>query len=151
MTLSKNVIKQGETTTPTFQYHGATVSSGITYTTDASTANFSINGTSGVFTYTSGNTADFAGGAFTITATYTTGGNTYTAKQIVFAQSNIQVGILNIPNINIKTGATSSGAATMTVNGSAVSSNVSYECYYNSTKITTQTTEGLTFSGSTLT
>jgi hypothetical protein len=117
MELDKNVIAQGQTATPTFKYHGTTITAGITYSCSAPSANFSFVAGTGVLTYTTGNTADFFGGAYSISASYTTGVNTYTASQIVFAQNNLQTGTLTCTNYNIKTGALNSGTATMKVNG----------------------------------
>jgi hypothetical protein len=125
MTLDKNVIKQGETTTPTFKYHGGTVT-GVTYSCSAPTANFSFVTTSGVLTYTSGNTTDFSGGAYVISASYDDGGNTYTASQLVFAQSNIQTGTLTLASPNISSSNLSSGTPTFTINGTTVTSNLTY-------------------------
>jgi hypothetical protein len=116
MTLDKNVVKQGETATPTFKYKGAIVS-GVTYSCSAPSANFGFATETGILTYMSGSSPDFTGGAYSISASYTTGGNTYVASQIVFAQPNIQNGTLTLGNYNIKLGTLNSGTATMKVNG----------------------------------
>jgi hypothetical protein len=125
MTLDKNLIAPGETATPTFKYHGTTVSSGITYTCQASdnTNNFTFSTSAGTLLYKTGNTNDFLGGSFTITATYIYSGNTYIATQLIYAQSNVVTGKLVVGNscIKIGTGNTDSGTATYTVNGAAPS------------------------------
>jgi hypothetical protein len=116
MTLDKNVIKQGETTTPTFKYKG-NVASGVTYSCSAPSTNFSFDTTTGALIYSPGSSPDFTGAAYSINASYVTGGNTYVASQIVFAQPNLQNGTLTLGNYNIKLGALNSGTATMKVNG----------------------------------
>jgi hypothetical protein len=125
MTLDNNLISPGVTATPTFKYHGTTVSSGITYSCQASsnTNNFTFSTSAGTLLYKTGNTNDFLGGAFTITATYTYSGNTYVATQLVYAQSNAVTGKLVVANPSIRSGSgnTTSGTATYTVNGAAPS------------------------------
>jgi hypothetical protein len=125
MTLDKNVVTQNQTATPTFKYHGNTITgTGLTYSCSAPSANFSFSTTTGVLTYTNGNTTDFLGGAYSINASYTTGGNTYTASQIVFAQPNIQYGTLKLsaPNINLTN--LNSGTTEFKVNGTTVTANL---------------------------
>jgi hypothetical protein len=128
MTLDKNVIAQGQTATPTFKYHGNTVTgTGLTYSCSAPSANFSFSTTTGVLTYTTGNTADFSGGAYVISASYTTtDSNIYTSSQIVFAQSNTQTGTLTIAQPNINSSNKNSGTATFKVNGTTVTTNLAY-------------------------
>jgi hypothetical protein len=139
MTLNTNVIKIGDTTTPTFKYHGNVVTgTSLSYTCSAPSANFSFSATTGVLTYTNGNTADFFGGAYSINATYTSDGNTYTASQIVFAQPNIQEATVTISAPNINTSNKNSGTTTFKVNGTQITSNLTYAC-------TIPAGQGLTF------
>jgi hypothetical protein len=127
MVLDKNVIAQGQTATPTFKYHGNVITGdGLTYSCSAPSANFSFVAGTGVLTYTTGNTADFSGGAYVISASYTTGANTYTASQIVFAQSNILKGELTISAPNVNMSNKNTGTNTYKENGATISTNLAY-------------------------
>jgi uncharacterized Zn-binding protein involved in type VI secretion len=139
MTLDKNVIAPGQTATPTFKYHGnAVIGTGLTYSCSAPSSNFSFVTGTGVLTYTNGNAADFFGGAYVISASYTAGVNTYTASQIVFAQSNIQTATVTISAPNINASNKNSGTTTFKVNGTTITSNLTYAC-------TIPAGQGLTF------
>jgi hypothetical protein len=129
MALDKNVIKQGESATPTFKYHGdIATGTNLSYTCLASTltTNFNFSTATGILTYINGNTPDFNGGAYVITASYTLAGNTYTASQIIFAQSNISKGELSISAPNINMGNKNTGTNTYVENGTTISTNLAY-------------------------
>jgi hypothetical protein len=148
MTLSKYVIKAGETSVATFAYRGATPGSNLTYTcpsiATAPAGIFSFTGST--LTYSTG-ANDFTGGSYEIIGTYILDStHTYVARSVVFAQPNILTGNLSLSTPNLSPGKlTTTGYAYSENGGSAITTNMSFTCIGNAAVTGTKNNEGLTF------